>query len=33
MATGESLGHLNCLIKRGLAKKHIAEGVCWYEQA
>ena len=32
MATGESLGHLNCLIYRGLAKKYIDKGQCWYEQ-
>ena len=33
MATGESLGHLNCLIKRGLVKKDMVDNVCWYEQA
>ena len=32
MATGESLGHLNCLIKRNRAKKYLVDGVCWYEQ-
>jgi glyoxylase-like metal-dependent hydrolase (beta-lactamase superfamily II) len=31
MATGESLAHLNCLIRRGLAVKRIdASGVYWY---
>jgi hypothetical protein len=31
MATGESLAHLNCLIRRGLAAKQIDDsGVCWY---
>ena len=33
MATGEALGHLNCLIKRNRAKKYIVDGICWYEQA
>jgi glyoxylase-like metal-dependent hydrolase (beta-lactamase superfamily II) len=33
MATGEALGHLNCLIKRNRAKKYLVDGICWYEQA
>ena len=33
MATGESLGHLNCLLFRGLIKKSIDKDQCWYEQA
>jgi hypothetical protein len=32
MATGESLGHLNCLIYRGLVKKSLDNNQCWYEQ-
>ena len=33
MATGESLGHLNCLLFRGLITKHIDNNQCWYEQS
>ncbi len=33
MATGESLGHLNCLIYRGLVKKSLDNNQCWYEQS
>ena len=32
-ATGESLGHLNCLLFRGLITKHIDNNQCWYEQS
>jgi hypothetical protein len=32
MATGESLGHLNCLIYRGLVKKSLDNNQYWYEQ-
>jgi glyoxylase-like metal-dependent hydrolase (beta-lactamase superfamily II) len=33
MATGESLAHLNCLIRRGLARRELDEhGVAWYRQ-
>jgi glyoxylase-like metal-dependent hydrolase (beta-lactamase superfamily II) len=32
MATGESLGHLNCLICRGLVKKSLDNNQYWYEQ-
>jgi hypothetical protein len=32
MATGESLAHLNCLMRRGLiARKPDAQGVDWYQ--
>ena len=31
MATGESLAHLNCLVGRGLAERHIdPSGILWY---
>jgi len=33
MATGESLGHLNCLLYRGLIKKSLDNNQCWYEQS
>ena len=34
MATGESLAHLNCLIRRGLAQRERdASGVDWYQAA
>ena len=34
MATGESLAHLNCLIRRGLAQRERdAAGVDWYQAA
>ena len=34
MATGESLAHLNCLIRRGRATKtRDADGVDWYQAA
>ena len=33
MATGESLGHLNCLLFRGLIKKYLDNEQCWYEQS
>jgi hypothetical protein len=33
MATGESLGHLNCLLYRGLIKKSFENNQCWYEQS
>jgi glyoxylase-like metal-dependent hydrolase (beta-lactamase superfamily II) len=32
MATGESLGHLNCLIHRNQAVKYVENNQCWYEQ-
>ena len=32
MATGESLGHLNCLIHRNQAIKYVENNQCWYEQ-
>ena len=34
MATGESLGHLNCLYYRGMVKKSLDQNnQCWYEQS
>ena len=31
MATGEALAHLNCLIRRGRAKREVdGDGVAWY---
>ena len=34
MATGESLAHLNCLIRRGRAERERdAAGVDWYRAA
>ena len=32
MATGESLGHLNCLLYRGLISKTLVKNQHWYEQ-
>jgi glyoxylase-like metal-dependent hydrolase (beta-lactamase superfamily II) len=31
MATGETIAHLNCLIRRGEVRRHVHEGVAQYE--